>query len=156
MKEQEGSGGIERRTAERVDLEAKIHWRRLSQDEAGPLLHKGSYSGLAAYSALEVSVTQEALEQQAYTENLSTTGLKLVGDLRMSDGSALKKGWELLIEIVDPGKPEPIRALAQVMWVTPSSGPPPRQAGLFFKAVNKEDVERVLHRQAAAKKGRPS
>lgn len=143
---------MERRNSERVDLEVQIRWKRLNTSEAEVLLNKGTYSGLDAFSDPGASATEESLERRAYTENLSTMGLKLVGDLRLSDGSALKKGWDLLVEILAPDKAEPIRALAEVRWVTPTDNPPPREAGLYFKAINKEDVARVVHLQAEAKR----
>jgi hypothetical protein len=155
MKEEHGSSGMERRTAERVDLEAKVRWSHMPSAESDALLSKGAYSGLSVDFDPDASITEEALERQAYTENLSVTGLKLVGDLRLQDGSALRKGWELMVEILAPGQSEPIRALAEVMWVTPPKGPPPRQAGLFFKAVNKADVERLVRMHSAARKGEP-
>ncbi|HTA17109.1 MAG TPA: hypothetical protein VK786_05130 [bacterium] len=154
MSEEHGSTGLEKRNAERVDLEVQIRWRHLKTAEADGLLHKGDYSGLNALVDPEAPPTEEVLERQAYTENLSTMGLKLVGDLRMHDGSALRKGWELLVEIVPDGKAEPIRALAEVVWITPPEHPEPREAGLFFKAINKEDVARVVQLQEAAKRSR--
>ncbi|HTB21773.1 MAG TPA: PilZ domain-containing protein [bacterium] len=154
MKEKHGSGGIERRVAERVEVQAQVRWYRVDSAEAHAIETKGDYSGLNAFNDPDTVMSQEALERQAYTENLSVTGLKLVGDLRLSDGSALKSGWELLVEMLAPGETEPIRALAEVMWVAPPQDPPPRQAGLFFKAVNKEDVERLV--REAAKKAKPS
>jgi PilZ domain len=151
MSGEHGHSGMERRVAERVDLAAEVRWRRLKISEAGALEQGPAYSGLAAFPQDQDSVTEEGLERQAYSENLSVTGLKLVGDLRLRDGSALKVGWELLVEMVPPGQVEPIRALAEVVWVTPPAGPPPRQAGLFFKAVNKEDVERIVRERSAGK-----
>src|ERR1700677_4743368 len=152
MSEEHGSTGLEKRNAERVDLEVQIRWRHLKTAEADGLLHKGSYSGLNVLSDPEAPLTEEALERQAYTENLSTMGLKLVGDLRLHDGSALRKGWELLVEIVSNDKAQPIRALAEVMWISPPEHASPKEAGLFFKAINKEDVERVVRLQEAAKR----
>lgn len=153
MSKQEGSGGMERRIAERVDVSVQVHWSRMSTARSDALRHHGSsYSGVAAVADASDVATEESLERQAYTENLSTMGLKLVGDLRLSDGSALKPGWQLLVVITVPGEKDPIRTIAEVMWVTPPEGPPPRQAGLLFEAINKKDVERVVRIQAAAKR----
>jgi hypothetical protein len=154
MSDEQGSGGLERRNSERVELEVQIQWHHLKTSEAHGLLNKGTYSELNTFSDPYAIPTEKALERQAYTENLSTMGLKLVGDLRLHDGSALKKGWDLLVEILVKDKAEPIRALAEVMWISPPDGPVPRQAGLFFKAINKEDVERVVRLQEEVKRSR--
>lgn len=146
---------MERRVAERVELEMQVHWRRLSASRASALNLNGEYSGMVSESDKdEEFYTEEFLERQAYTENLSTTGLKLVGDLRLQDGSALRKGWKLQVDIVAPGEAEPIRSIAEVVWVTPPSGPPPRQAGLLFESINKQDVERLVRLQSEAKRAK--
>jgi hypothetical protein len=146
---EQGKSGLERRIAERVELEVEVRWTRISQSMADALLTKGGYSEIFAFSDLQDVATEESLERQAYTQNLSVTGVKLVGDLRLQDGSALKEGWELLVDILLP-EGEPIRALAVVVWITP--GTTHQQAGLFFKAINKEDIDRVTQLQAAVKR----
>ncbi len=152
----EGDSRMERRVAERVDVQAEVHWRRLSPAKAESLAGGDDYAGVVSEGDPEGEVpTADFLERRAYTENLSTTGLKLVGDLRLQDGSALRKGWRLMVEIRPGGSAEPIHAVAEVVWVTPPEGPPPRQAGLFFQAIHKRDVQRVLEIQAAAKRERP-
>jgi len=154
MKEAQGSGGIERRVDERVEIQAEMRWSRVESSVAKALVNEGAYSGLSSGMDPSAGASQESLERQAYTDNLSISGLKLVGDLRLNDGSDLEKGWELKVEIEVPGRGEPVRALAEVMWVAPVGSSPPRQAGLFFKAVNKGDVERLL--RASAKRPRPA
>jgi hypothetical protein len=150
MSDEKGQSGMERRVAERVELEVEVRWTRLDQARADQLLTKGGYSEIFAFTDLQDIATEEGLERQAYTQNLSVTGLKLVGDLRLKDGAALKEGWELLVEI-QTTEPEPIRALAVVVWVSPP-GSTPRQAGLFFKAINKEDIARVTQLQSEVKR----
>jgi hypothetical protein len=150
MTGESGKSAMERRVAERVDLKVEVRWRRIGGRKASALVEGGAYSEIFAPLAPELPATADELERQAYTENLSTAGLKLVGDLRLQDGSALQEGWDLLVEITAPFQKEPIRAIAGVVWITPE--PAPRQAGLFFKAINKEDVEKVLRLQAEAKK----
>jgi hypothetical protein len=149
MSEEKGSSGLERRVAERVDLEAEVRWTRITQPMADALLTKGGYSEIFAFSDLGGVATEEVLERQAYTQNLSVTGVRLVGDLRLSDGTNLKEGWELLVDILLPDG-EPVRALAVVVWVAP--GPVHQSAGLFFKAINKEDIDRVTLLQNQVKK----
>lgn len=150
MSVEKGESGMERRIAERVELEVEVRWTRLDQAQADALLTKGAYSEIFAFSDLKDIATEEVLERQAYTQNLSVTGVKLVGDLRLKDGAALKEGWELLVEIKTTD-PEPIRALAVVVWISPPSAMP-RQAGLFFKAINKEDIARVTNLQSEVKR----
>ena len=150
MSAEQGESGMERRVAERVELEVAVHWKRLSQAEADTLLTRGAYSEIFAFSDLGDSASEEVLERQAYTQNLSVTGVRLVGDLRLKDGAALKEGWELLVAIRVPDQGEPIRALAVVVWVS-AEQEGRRQAGLFFKAINKEDIERVTRLQKNVK-----
>jgi PilZ domain len=152
MSEEKGESGMERRIAERVELEVEVRWTRLEQKQADALLTKGGYSEIFAFSDLKDVATEEVLERQAYTQNLSVTGIKLVGDLRLKDGAALKEGWELLVDIVVPDV-KPIRALAVVVWVSPPNADP-RQAGLFFKAINKDDIARVAHLQAQVQRSK--
>lgn len=147
MSGSQGDSDLERRIAERVELSVKVHWTRLTQDKVEALLRDGLYSELSSFTDFSASTSQEALERQAYTQNVSVTGMRLLGDLRLSDGSALEEGWELLVDIQMTGGVKPVRTLATVVWISPPDSIP-RQAGLFFIAVNKEDIERVVRKAA--------
>jgi len=153
MTEEEGKGELERRIAERVEMRTQVRWRRITEEDSDALLIKGDYTEIFAVGEAVETPSAEALERQAYTENLSVTGLKLVGDLRMDDGAQLQDGWELLVQIGPTGAVDTVRALGIVVWIA-RSGPDRGQAGIFFKAINKEDVERVTRMQDEAKKSR--
>lgn len=152
---EEGKGGLERRVAERVDCRLAVTWKRLSKAEADQAQTSGDFSEIFSVSDLGGSTDQAGLESKAYTENLSVSGVKLVGDLRLDNGDALKEGWDLLVEINVPDAPMPVRALALVVWIEPSPEPPGAlQAGLFFQGIHKQDVERVTRYQVLQKRAR--
>jgi hypothetical protein len=145
MSQEAGQGGLERRVYERVDCQLGVSWRHLDKTEADLLLQSGSFTDVFMLTDLQSSTSGAALEAKAYTENLSVSGVKLVGDLRLTtSGEAMQDGWELLVELQVPGAPIPVRALAVVVWSSPSlDSEGHRSAGLFFKAIHKQDVERV-------------
>lgn len=152
---EEGKGGLERRVAERVDCRLAVTWKRLGKVEADQAQTSGDFSEIFSVSDLSGSTDQAGLESKAYTENLSVSGVKLVGDLRLDNGEALKEGWDLLVEIKVPDTPMPVRALAVVVWIEPSPEPPGAlQAGLFFQGIHKQDVERVTRYQVLQKRAR--
>jgi hypothetical protein len=144
MTEESGKGGLERRIAERVDCQLGVDWTHLSKEESNRMMESGAFTDIFMLTDLQNEPTSASLESKAYTENLSVSGVKLVGDLRLSSGEALQEGWELLVSLEVPGAPIPVRALAIVVWASPSLGEDKKMAaGLFFKAIHKQDVERV-------------
>lgn len=144
MSNEYGKGGLERRVSERVDCRLGVRWRHLEKDEADALLASGAFTDVFVLTDLQTPMNATSLESKAYTENLSISGVKLVGDLRLATGEPLEEGWELLVELEVPGAPIPVRALAVVVWTSPSMTEDKRlSAGLFFKAIHKQDVERV-------------
>jgi len=152
MSGEEGKGGLERRIAERVDVKLGVSWVHLGKEEADKLMASGDYSEVFSIHDLHENVDQAGMERKAYTENLSVTGVKLVGDLRLNTGETLQEGWELLVSIDIPNSPIPVRALAVAVWVVPAQDGL-LQTGLFFKGINKQDVEKVtrlliMHKRA--------
>ena len=152
MSGEEGKGGLERRIAERVDVKLGVSWKHLSKEEADKLMTSGDYSEVFSIHDLHENVDEAGMERKAYTENLSVTGVKLVGDLRLSTGEQLQEGWELLVSIDIANSPLPIRALAVVVWIAPAENGQ-MSTGLFFKGINKQDVEKVtklliMHKRA--------
>jgi hypothetical protein len=143
MSQEQGKGGLERRVAERVDCQLGVSWKHLSKEESDKLLFSGAFTDVFMLTDLQGATSEAALEAKAYTENLSVSGVKLVGDLRLSTGEALSDGWELEVLLEVPGAPIPVRALAVVVWTSPELEGGKRAAGLFFKAIHKQDVERV-------------
>ena len=146
-----GKGGLERRVAERIDIKLGVTWRHLDKDEADRLLTNGEYSELFSIDDLHSHTSEASLERQAYTENLSVTGVRLVGDLRLHTGEQLQEGWELMVSLDVPGSERPVRALAIVVWAVPGQAGK-MSAGLYFKGVNKDDIERLARLTAEKKK----
>ncbi len=152
---EQGKGGLERRVSERVDCKLGVGWKHIEKAEADRLLQSGAYTDVFLLTDLQGAPSSSALESKAYTENLSVSGVKLVGDLRLSTGEPLDEGWELQIELEVPGAPIPVRALAIVVWTSPSlDGGASQAAGLFFKAIHKQDVERVTRYLVMQKRAR--
>lgn len=155
MNEEHGKGGLERRVSERVDCQLGVTWKNVGKAESDRLLQSGAFTDVFMLTDLQDFASSTALESKAYTENLSVTGVKLVGDLRLSSGEPLKDGWELLVELEVPSAPIPVRALAVVVWTSPSlDGSATTSAGLFFKAIHKQDVERVTRYIVMQKRAR--
>jgi signal transduction histidine kinase len=146
MKVNGGLGTLERRVADRVTLELDCRWKRLPAGAAKTLLESGGFSDIADFSDFEGALGGGATDGQVRTADLSVSGMQLAGDLRLVDGSALEKDWELAVDVLVPGQAVPIRTLARVVWVAPP-GPSPRQAGLCFLAIKQADVERLVRLQ---------
>ena len=142
MSDEQGKGGLQRRSAERVDVKLGVSWRHLDKGESDKLMTSGDYSEVFSIHDLHEHVDEAALERKAYTENLSVSGVKLVGDLRLETGEPLKEGWDLMVSIDIPNSPIPVRALAVVVWIAPAENGQ-MQTGLFFQGINKQDVEKV-------------
>lgn len=151
---EQGKGGLERRVAERVDCKLGVSWKHLSHEESQKLLETGAFTDVFMLTDLQGSTSAEQLESKAYTENLSISGVKLIGDLRLSTGEPLQDSWELEVLLEVPGAPIPVRALAVVVWTSSVSTDGNRAAGLFFKAIHKQDVERVTRYLLMEKRSR--
>jgi hypothetical protein len=152
MSGEEGKGGLERRVAERIDVKLGVTWAHLAKDESDKMMVSGDYTDVFSIHDLHETVDEAAMERKAYTENLSVSGVRLVGDLRLSTGEVMQEGWELLVSLDIPNSPMPVRALALVVWVAPGENGL-MSTGLFFKGINKSDVEKVtklliLHKRA--------
>jgi hypothetical protein len=155
VSQEQGSGGLERRVAERVDCQLGVGWQHLTKEESDSLLLSGAFTDVFMLTDLQGAQSDKELESKAYTENLSISGVKLIGDLRLSTGETLQDGWELQVEIEVPGAPMPVRALAVVVWTSPSlEGGGKLAAGLFFKAIHKKDVEQVTRYLILEKRAR--
>lgn len=155
MTEDRGQGGLERRVAERVDCRLAVSWTRLDKAQADEAMTGGEYTEIFSISDLGGDTDEASLERRAYTENLSITGVKLVGDLRLDNGDQLQEGWELLVNLEVPEAPRSVRALAVVVWIAPQPEPPGSlQAGLFFKGINKLDVEKVTRYMALQRRAK--
>lgn len=137
---------------ERVTVEVDVRWKHLTRSQAGNLLGDGGEGRDSDFAALGRTFSQADLDRTAKAQNLSTKGLKLVGDLKTADGTKLEEGWQILADILVPGQAQPIRILAVVVWMTllPQGL---AEAGLYLEALNKDAAERLAAVQAKAKQG---
>lgn len=134
---------LEKRDSERVLARLKIRFRVIERKEADKYLAAGDYTEIFSSSNLDGEVDGEGLAD-AITENISISGLKLVGDLRLHGSKELKEGNYLLVGVELPEVPIPVHALATVIWSEPHAEDKALYtAGLFFVAINKADVMRV-------------
>jgi hypothetical protein len=76
---------------------------------------KVKYKVIQRHSAMEKSVAQ-GLHPEGRSVNISLCGLSIVTE------SALRKGEYLKLELSLPGRPQVIRALAEVMWGSVEAG----------------------------------
>lgn len=147
---------LEKRDAERISARLQIKFREISRIEADRVLGNGDYTDIFGSGNLNAAVEDDDL-QDAFTENISISGLKLTGDLRLVGGKAFNEGAFLLVEVQIPEAPMPVRTLAHVIWsAADDSDPVLFHAGLFFAGINKQDVMKVarfLVLQRRAKQG---
>ena len=147
---------LEKRDAERVSARLQIKFQQIDKKEADRILGNGDFTDVFSSANLDGEVTEDGLKD-AFTENISISGLKLTGDMRLVGGKALNEGAFLLLEIQVPDAPMPVRALANVIWsAADDSDPVVFHAGLFFVGINKQDVMKVarfLVLQRRAKQG---
>ena len=144
MSKPESKGGIERRVHDRVDANLGVTWARITEQKATEMLEGGEFIEIFSLLGFTGESSEAALERQAYTENLSMSGVKLVGDLRLSTGEPLEDGWHLAVTLDVPGAPLAVRAVAVAVWTTPlAADGKTRTAGLFFQGIHKGDSERV-------------
>src|SRR5580658_6904157 len=87
---------LEKRDSERVLARLKIRFRVIERQEADKYLAAGDYTEIFSSSNLGEEVDGEGLAD-AITENISISGLKLVGDLRLHGAKELKEGNYLLV-----------------------------------------------------------
>jgi len=134
---------LEKRDAERVAARLQIKFNQVDKKEADKILNSGDFADVFSSGDLGGSVEKDGVKD-AFTENISISGLKLIGDLRLVGGKALNEGSYLLVEIQVPDAPMPVRTLAQVIWSdADDSDPVIFHAGLFFVGINKQDVMKV-------------
>jgi hypothetical protein len=144
---------LEKRDAERVSAKLQIKFQEIAKEEAERVLTTGDFTDIFVSSHLGGEVEEEGLKD-ALTENVSISGLNLIGDIRLVGGKALGEGAFLVVEIQVPDAPIPVRTLAMVMWSEADhSDPVVFRAGLFFVGINRQDVMKmarfvVLQRRA--------
>ena len=150
---------LEKRDAERISARLSIKFTQVDKAEAARILNTGGYSEVFSTAHLNEAGTgtpAEQAHQDAFTENISISGLKLTGDLRLVGGKALNEGAYLLVEIQVPDAPMPVHTLATVVWSdADNSDPVVFHAGLFFVGINKQDVMKVARFLVLQRKARP-
>ncbi len=138
------SAWLEKRDAERLSARLEIKFKPVTRQEADGILMAGDFSDVFATSGLQEDEPDGAVPKDAFTENISINGLRLVGDLQLVGGKSLSQGAYLLVEIKVPETPIPVRALAMVIWSEADPQDPKLfHAGLFFVGINKHDVTKV-------------
>jgi hypothetical protein len=134
---------LEKRDAERLSARLSIKFTQVDRKQADAVLNNGEFSDVFSTDNLKADLPADDF-QDAFTENISISGLKLTGDLRLVGGKAFEEGSFLLVEIEVPEAPMPVRTLATVIWSEPDKSTPPLfHAGLFFVGINKQDVMKV-------------
>ncbi len=138
------TGYMEKREEERVLAQFPVRFQEIEPAEAERLLASGAYSDVFFTKNLNLDTAPVRDPRSAFTENISVTGLKLIGDLRVVGDKPLPKGLVLSLELEIPGVPQTVRALARVIWSNLAEGQEGRfEAGVFFIGINRMDVQKV-------------
>ena len=88
------------------------------------------------------------------TTNLSVGGLSATGDLQVIGDTMVPKGSDIMVELELNDGQEPLRAVAQVMWTTPSGQKDKYLAGMMFVVISEQDLERIrVQVEAAVERG---
>ena len=133
------SAWLEKRDDERKTVRLEIKFKLVEKDEANRILESDDFS-----HALTRAESSSKDPHGAHTQNLSISGLKLVGDISLVGGKALQLGDQLLVEIQVPDAPIPVHTLATVVWADSDDSDPVKfYAGLQFMGINRQDVAKV-------------
>lgn len=130
----------ERRKHPRVVAHMAIRTRPLEPGEVGALLN-GLGNEDPTLPALGMKQSRSGVLSMAST-NLSVGGLSATGDLQVLGETRLSKGQDMMVEMDMNDKLEPVRAIAQVMWSTPSKDGK-YLAGLMFVVISESNLERI-------------
>jgi hypothetical protein len=134
---------LEKRDSERVAAKLDISFKLIGREEAEAQMEGGGFGDVFSAEDLK-SESPSDDPHDAFTENISISGLKLTGDMRLVGGKPLKEGDYLFVELKVPEAPMPVRTLATVIWCEADKSKPPLfHAGLFFVAINRQDVAKV-------------
>jgi hypothetical protein len=126
------------RRHQRVDLCFKVRFRVLREEEALATLTHIQDSGDEA-----VAHGADVDSNNSYTNNVSSGGLGLCGQLSTLRGHALAEGDILKIEIQPRRSESIVRCLGRVAWVEIEADAAIFRAGVSFVAVNPTDLEKV-------------
>lgn len=132
----------DRRRHTRVIANFQVRSRPLGHGEVGALLE-----GLGEENPVIPAVGMKKSNAGTWTmvsTNLSMGGLSATGDLQVVGDKPLEKGSDLMVEMeMNDGK-EALRAIAQVMWTTPT-GEGKYLAGMMFVVISEANLERIHH-----------
>lgn len=133
------SAFLEKREDERKTVHLEIKFRLIEKAEAERILGSDDFNQALAHHE---STFKDP--HGAHTQNLSISGLKLMGDISLVGGKALKVGDRLIVEIQVPDAPIPVHTLATVVWADCDNSDPIKfYAGLHFDGINRQDVAKV-------------
>src|SRR5437016_2482612 len=110
MSEELNQASLEKRDAERVEARLKVRFKVIAVEKADELMASGGYSDVFSATDLQ-EVEVKAESQDAFTENVSVSGLRLTGDMRLVGGKALKEGSYLALEFEIADVPVPVKAV---------------------------------------------
>jgi hypothetical protein len=137
--EEQDSAWLEKRDDERKTVRLEIKFKRVGENEAATLLASEDFG-----QALTRHDSHAKEPHDAHTQNLSISGLKLVGDINLVGGKALNVGDHVIVEIQVPDAPIPVHSLAVVVWSDSDDSDPVKfYAGLQFMGINRQDVAKV-------------
>jgi hypothetical protein len=135
---------LEKRQDERVVAKLNVRFTRLSEEELRKDLEGGAYRDVFSSANLGDDDGSAADDtSKAFTANVSVSGLKLIGDLRLTGGEPLTEGMALRVGIEFAEASQVVTAIARVIWSTPADQAGKFTAGLFFEGINKADVDKM-------------
>lgn len=142
-------GKLERRTAERLDMEFNVEFQEVSESEADNLIELLGMQelelpeGAQELAHMPAGMGSSAKLGGQSAINVSATGVKIHGDFHLQSSRALERGTRLLVELYLPLKNTPLSMLAAVAWVAPKGDR--AEMGLCFTAAKLEDLEKIEH-----------
>lgn len=136
--ELELSAWLEKRDDERRTVRLEIKFKLIEKEEVDRVMASDDFS------QGQLRAESGANPHAAHTQNLSISGLKLIGDISLVGGKALNVGDHVMVEIQVPDAPIPVHTLAIVAWSDADDSDPVKfYAGLQFMGINRQDVAKV-------------
>jgi c-di-GMP-binding flagellar brake protein YcgR len=126
-------GTIERRQFERITAHFEVRYHEIPAAEAEQLT-----KATGEYNDITAPVATKAVKDvmSVVTENISLGGLKIIGAKPFKEKSTLN------LEMLIPGFPVPLKALAVVVRAD-AAVDGKYSAGVLFIGLNKEDIAKV-------------
>lgn len=144
--------GSERRLHQRVDVNLVVRSRTLDLSEL-PLLANALGNENPPIPPLNLIRSSNRVSHFT-SVNVSLGGFSVSGDLTLDTEKPYKQGDDLVLEFNLLDDQEPVRAVAQVMWVRPDREDPTRHGvGLMFLLISQISYERIqafVHKNLAS------